>query len=179
MIIFNYNKREHALSEWKIEICFFTLSCRIDLCLITIFITNFEKPQKKLQQNITNDFNLSRNKIDIFSWVKMELRFSVRTVCSLFCELSHWAEICDVSCDEFFFYSFFVVWPSRQSKICRIVIFDQKTCFTAQIFIFIFFNVEQCDCNQKPKSFFTPLFWFSRLFDEFVHKWLAFVKFQK
>ena len=31
-----------------------------------------------------------------------------------------------------FFLSFLVVWPTRQSKICRIVIFDQKTCFNAK-----------------------------------------------
>ena len=30
------------------------------------------------------------------------------------------------------FFSFFVVWSSRQSKICIIVIFDQKTFFTAK-----------------------------------------------
>ena len=75
-------------SEWKIEICFFTLSCRIDLCRIIIFITNFKKPQKKSYNKYHESFQLSQNEIDIFTWVKMERRFWVRTVCSLVCELS-------------------------------------------------------------------------------------------
>ena len=80
-------------SEWKIEICFFTLSCRIYPCLIIIYITNFKKPQKTVSTKFHESFQLSQNGIDIFSWVKMERWFSVRTVCSLVCELSQ-SDIC-------------------------------------------------------------------------------------
>ena len=78
-----------SISEWKIEICFFTLSCRIDLCLIIIFITNLKKkPQKTVTTKYQESFRLSQNGIEIFGWVKMERTFSLRTVCSLVCKLS-------------------------------------------------------------------------------------------
>ena len=44
----------------------------------------------------------------------------------------NWPEVCDVSCDEFFSFSFIVVWSTKQLKIYRIVIFDQITCFTVK-----------------------------------------------
>ena len=55
------------------------------------------------------------------------------TVASLghFSSKMYWAEVCDVSCDEFFFSSFFV-WSKRQSLIYRKVIFYQKTCLTTK-----------------------------------------------
>ena len=46
-------------------------------------------------------------------------------------EYPDWAEVCEIWWDKFFIF-IFVVWSSRQSKICRIVIFDQKTCFTTK-----------------------------------------------
>ena len=63
-------------SKWKIKIFSFTLSCRIDLCLIIIFITNFKKPQKNSCNKISRlisvkskwnrHFHSSHNGTEIF-----------------------------------------------------------------------------------------------------------------
>ena len=77
-------KGNMPFSEWKIKICFFTFSCRL-----LSFLSQISNDHKKsVRTKYHESFQLSQNGIDIFSWLKIERRFSVRTVFSLVCEFS-------------------------------------------------------------------------------------------